>query len=100
MEFLYEKHAKIVAQKYDENRRELKAIYDREASKILKSSEEIKKYKDAYNNILDDLEEKRKKLNEEHSISIEKVRQSKNQLVGEWKKNSNEEIIKKCLKNI
>ena len=31
-------------------------------SKIMKSYEELKKYKDVYNNILDDLIEKKKKL--------------------------------------
>ena len=50
-------------------------------SKIMKSYEELKKYKDVYNNILDDLIEKKKKLDEEHNSSIDKVNQTKIQLI-------------------
>ena len=59
--------------------------------------EESNKYKQAYINILEDLATKKKKLNQEHQGSINKVQEMKAQLVSEWKKNSNEEIHKKCM---
>lgn len=63
---MYEKQKKIFSQKYEENRKEIKVVYDRESSKIAKSLEDIKKYRDAYMNILEDLNERKKRLNEEH----------------------------------
>lgn len=59
--------------------------------------DESLKYKQAYINILEDLAIKKKKLNQEHQGSINKVQEMKGQLVSEWKKNSNEEIHKRCI---
>lgn len=94
MEFLLSKERRQLEEGYAAKRKELSAVFDSEKAKLAKTLEDIAKFKTAYASILEELSDRRAKIEKEYADSTAKVQEVKERLAGEWKRSSNEELSK------
>lgn len=65
----------------------------------MKSLDDVKKFRQAFTTMIDELQEKKNKVSSEYQSALSLLKEQKERLIAEWKRNSNEELFKMGLKN-
>lgn len=65
----------------------------------MKALDDVKKFRQAFTTMIDELQEKKNKVNGDYQTALSLLKEQKERLIAEWKRNSNEELFKMGLKN-